>query len=158
MLLITKVWIQNNFTFQCNNIHIHYGLRYKCCWYCGWDLCSKLIFYLDGWQHSKNNLGHLEQEMYKCIFVIVRNVTTLQHGSKTWCELNVVKIRHAIYTVACWVMTDWLSYVYMFKKVTDIIEWLVIFLRLWRGGQLPVAYSLGDLHVPTNWLTYKLTN
>ena len=39
-------------------------------------------FYLDGWQHSKNNLRHLEQEIYKCIFLIVRNVTTLQHGSE----------------------------------------------------------------------------
>ena len=54
-------------------------------------------FYLDGWQHSKNNLRHLEQEIYKCMFLIVRNVTTLQHGSEKRCELAVVKIRHAIY-------------------------------------------------------------
>ena len=56
-------------------------------------------------------------------------------------------------------MTDWLSYMYMFKKVTDIIEWLVIFLRQWRAGQLTVAYSLGDLQAdklsnwPSAWLT-----
>ena len=54
-------------------------------------------FYWDCWQHSKNNLRHLEQGIYKCVFLIVRNVTTLQHGSEKWCELTVVKIRHAIY-------------------------------------------------------------
>ena len=33
----------------------------------------------------------------------------------------------------------------MFKKVIDIIEWLVVFLRQWREGQLTVADSLWDL-------------
>ena len=46
---------------------------------------------------QKITLRHLEQEIYKYIFLIVRNVTTLQHGSEKRCELTVVKIRHAIY-------------------------------------------------------------
>ena len=47
----------------------------------------------------------------------------------------------------------------MFKKVTDIIEWLVVFLGQWRAGQLTVADSLGDLQaafLTTKSLKYLL--
>ena len=36
-----------------------------------------------GWLAAlKLKLRHLEQEIYKCIFLIVRNVTTLHNGSE----------------------------------------------------------------------------
>ena len=58
--------------------------RYSCLLY-GWDIifnCLKLSFLL-GWLAAlKLKLRHLEQEIYKCIFLIVRNVTTLHNGSE----------------------------------------------------------------------------
>ena len=46
-------------------------------------------------------------------------------------------------------MTYWLAFT--FKKVTDIIEWLVIFLSQWWEGQLTVAVLW-----PIDWLTHWL--
>ena len=101
--------------------------------------CSKLSFLL-GWLAAlqKNNLRHLEQEIYKRIFLIVRNVTTLQHGCEKRCETDCSEDQTC--NLACWVMTDRLAY--LCKWVTDIIEWLEIFLRQKREGQLTLAASL----------------
>ena len=63
----------------------------------GWDLCLKLTVLLE-WLKVliKNDLRHLEQEMYKCIFLIKIKLQLCNMAEKSDVRLTV-KIRHAIY-------------------------------------------------------------